>query len=170
MLAGDTGTGSKLLVLLTDGRNNASWLSARDVIDAARRHEVVIYPVGIGLEDREAASRALIWARGQPATAGRRTLATHDTVKLLQLVAERTGGRLIKADWTDQLDVIFRAILEEFRQRYLIGFTPKVSRTADGWHTLDVKLAAGPQGRRARSRRLLVKMTVVIAPIEPTVC
>ena len=62
VLAGDTGTGSKLLVLLTDGRNNASWLSARDVIDAARRHEVVIYPVGVGLEDREAAKQALAGA------------------------------------------------------------------------------------------------------------
>ena len=36
VLAGDTGTGSKLLVLLTDGRNNASWLSARNVIDDPR--------------------------------------------------------------------------------------------------------------------------------------
>jgi VWFA-related protein len=123
VLAGDTGTGSKLLVLLTDGRNNASWLSARDVIDAARRHEVVIYPVGVGLEE-----------------------PMNDALNLLRLVAERTGGRLIKADWTDQLDVIFRAILEEFRQRYLIGFTPEGVAKGDGWHTLDVKLARGKKG------------------------
>jgi|KBSSwiStaDraftv2_1062776.scaffolds.fasta_scaffold200291_2 VWFA-related protein len=146
VLAGDTGRGSKLLVLLSDGRNNASWLSARDVIDTARRHEVVIYPVGIELEDREAANRALIRTRGQPGDSLGAYAATHDTVKLLQLVAERTGGRLIRAEWTDELDVIFRAILEEFRQRYLIGFTPNGVATGDGWHTLEVKLARGKKG------------------------
>ena len=123
VLAGDTRMGSKLLVLLTDGRNNASWLSARDVIDAARRHEVVIYPVGVGLEG-----------------------PMNDALKLLRLVAERTGGRLIRADWTDKLDVVFRAILEKFRQRYLIGFTPEGVAKGDGWHTLEVKLARGKKG------------------------
>jgi Ca-activated chloride channel family protein len=147
VLAGDTGRGSKLLVLLTDGRNNASWLSARDVIDAARRHEVVIYPVGVGLDDRDAAKRALASASarfgGAWIESGR---LTNDAARLLRLVAERTGGRLIKADWTDQLDVIFRAILEEFRQRYLIGFTPEGVAKGDGWHTLEVKLGRGKKG------------------------
>jgi VWFA-related protein len=110
VLAGDTGTGSKLLVLLSDGRNNSSWLSARAVIDAARRHEVVIYPVGVGLDDRDAAKRAVASASARYG-GGWIDYArlTHDAAKLLHLVAERTGGRLIKADWTDQLDVVFRA-------------------------------------------------------------
>ena len=147
VLAGDTGTGSKLLVLLSDGRNNSSWLSARAVIDAARRHEVVIYPVGVGLDDRDAAKRALASASARYG-GGWIDYArlTHDAAKLLHLVAERTGGRLIEADWTDQLDVVFRAILEEFRQRYLIGFTPEGVAKGDGWHTLEVKLVRGKRG------------------------
>jgi VWFA-related protein len=147
VLAGDTGTGSKLLVLLSDGRNNSSWLSARAVIDAARRHEVVIYPVGVGLDDRDAAKRALASASARYGGGWiDHASLTHDAAKLLHLVAERTGGRLIKADWTDQLDVVFRAILEEFRQRYLIGFTPEGVPKGDGWHTLEVKLARGKKG------------------------
>ena len=147
VLAGGTGTGSKLLVLLSDGRNNASWLSARDVIDAARRHEVVMYPVGVGLENRETAKQELLAARGRLGNSwGAYATPTNDTVRLLRLVAERTGGRLIRADWTDQLDVVFRAILEEFRQRYLIGFTPDGVAKGDGWHTLEVKLARGKKG------------------------
>jgi Ca-activated chloride channel family protein len=147
VVAADTGTGSKLLVLLTDGRNNASWLSARNVIDTARRHEVVIYPVGVGLEDREAAKRALRLALGRLSDSwGPDATATSDTVKLLRLVASRTGGRLVMADWTDDLDVVFRAILEEFRQRYIIGFTPEGVAKDEGWHTLQVKLAPGRKG------------------------
>src|SRR5262249_30251871 len=145
VLAGDTGTGSKLLVLLSDGRNNASWLSARDVIDAARRHEVVIYPVGVSLENSDAAKRTLL--RTRPGDFGdAHALLTRDTERLRRLIAERTGGRLIRADWTDQLDVVFRAIMEEFRQRYLIGFTPEGVAKGDGWHTLEVKLASGRKG------------------------
>ena len=147
VVAADTGTGSKLLVLLTDGRNNASWLSARNVIDAARRHEVVIYPVGVAVEDSDAAKRSLLLALGRPGDSwGPNAAATNDAVKLLRLVASHTGGRLVMADWTDDLDVVFRAILEEFRQRYLVGFTPERVAKGDGWHTLEVKLARGKKG------------------------
>ena len=75
-------------------------------------------------------------------------------MKLLRLVAERTGGRLIRADWTDQLDVAFRAVLEEFRQRYLIGFTPEGVAKGDGWHTLQVKLARGRKDKCMHARAI----------------
>ena len=45
----DLAAGPKLLLVMTDGRENISWLRARDVIDAARRREAVIYPVAVGL-------------------------------------------------------------------------------------------------------------------------
>jgi hypothetical protein len=45
ILEADGGPGPKLLLVVTDGRNNASWLQASAVIDTARRHETVIYPV-----------------------------------------------------------------------------------------------------------------------------
>ena len=104
--------------------------------------------MGVGLEDREAAKRALLLAIGRLSDSwAAAATATSDTVKLLRLVAARTGGRLIMADWTtDNLDAVFRGILEEFRQRYLIGFTPEGVARGDGWHTLEVKLARGRKG------------------------
>ena len=49
ILESDGGPGPKLLLVMTDGRNNASWLPANAVIDAARRHETVIYPVAVDI-------------------------------------------------------------------------------------------------------------------------
>ena len=52
ILQSDQGPGPKLLVLMTDGRNNSSWLPGTAVIDSARRHETVIYPVFVGANRR----------------------------------------------------------------------------------------------------------------------
>ena len=67
ILAADGGDGPKLLLVLTDGGNNASWLQAGAVIDAARRHETVVYPVAVD-PDRRWPSRV---SCGAPATASR---------------------------------------------------------------------------------------------------
>ena len=154
VLACDTGPGSKLLVLLTDGRNYGSWLSARSAIDAARRHEVVIYPVGVGVDDG-----LVVPFIGTPMIpADRGTTTTHggqppkmreetggDGMKLLKVIATATGGRAIKADWKSDLTGTFRQILEEYRQRYIIAFSPEGVPKGDGWHTLEVRLKHGPK-------------------------
>ena len=154
VIACDTGPGSKLLVVLTDGRNNSGWLGSRDVIDAARRHEVVIYPVGVGVDSSgmKFTPRPVLDPRFQSsqetrayndAAAARVAVAGGDALKLLEVIAKQTGGRAIRADWTDDLSATFRAILQEFRQRYIIAFAPEGVSRGDGWHTLDVKLRKG---------------------------
>jgi len=40
---------------------------------------------------------------------------------------------------TERLDSIFVDILREFRQRYLISYTPR-GVTREGWHKLDVRV------------------------------
>ena len=61
ILAADGGDGPKLLLVLTDGGNNASWLQAGAVIDAARRHETVVYPVAVD-PDRRWPGRVMVSA------------------------------------------------------------------------------------------------------------
>ena len=157
VIACDTGPGSKLLVVLTDGRNNSGWLGGRDVIDAARRHEVVIYPVGVGVDagGMKFTPRPVLDPRLQSGTetrayneasAARVAVAGGDALKFLEVVARQTGGRAIRADWTDDLSVTFRAILQEFRQRYIIAFAPEGVGTGDGWHTLEVRLRKSVKG------------------------
>lgn len=127
ILHGDVVTGPKLLTVLTDGRDNTSWLDARSVIDAATRHETVIYPVAIGAES--AAARFDV-----PPMLG------NDALRLLQVLADRTGGRVIHADWSRDLGPVFSSLIREYRQRYILSFTPEGVAKGDGWHRLAVKL------------------------------
>ena len=139
ILEADGGPGPKLLVVMTDGRNNASWLQAGPVIDAARRHETVIYPVAVDIDDE--------WNRTVSAR-----LRTSDAVALLEAMADQTGGRSVEARWDRSLGERFQQILREYRQRYILTFTPEGVPTGDGWHALEVKVKRAGARVRARTR------------------
>ena len=138
ILAADGGDGPKLLLVLTDGGNNASWLQAGAVIDAARRHETVVYPVAVD-PDRRWPSRVFF----------RRT---SDSLALLQEIADQTGGRQVDAGWDRSLGDVFQTILREYRQRYIISFTPTGVGSGDGWHDLQVRVKRRGATVRARTR------------------
>ena len=130
--------GPKMAAVLTDGRNNVSWLSAQSVIDAAIRHETVIYPVAVGADSPS-------YPIGVP------PLAADDGLRLLRVMADRTGGRLIHADWSRNLGPVFASLIREYRQRYILSFTPERVGKGDGWHRLEVKLRNRPGRVHARS-------------------
>jgi VWFA-related protein len=140
ILESDGGPGPKLLLVMTDGRNNASWLSANAVIDAARRHETVIYPVAVDIN---------AWWDYRIV---RQSLSTSDAVALLKTMADETGGRSFTARWNSSLGETFQQILREYRQRYILTFMPEGVPTGDGWHPLEVKVKRGGALVRARTR------------------
>jgi VWFA-related protein len=150
ILQSDQGPGPKLLVLMTDGRNNSSWLSGAAVIDAARRHETVIYPVTVDAGRVGSPVRPLYGASAAAVTPLGKS--DNDHLALLQVIAEQTGGRQITAQWNDTLGTAFQQILREYRQRYILSFTPEGVATGDGWHTLDVKVKRRGAVVRARTR------------------
>jgi hypothetical protein len=61
----------------------------------------------------------------------------------LEDLTKLTGGGLIKIQSTQDLSATFLRILDEFRNRYLLSFSP-TGVSKDGWHRLDVRL----KGRR----------------------
>ena len=130
--------GPKVAAVLTDGRDNTSWLGAQSVIDAATRHETVIYPVAVRGDSPQ-------YPFGVP------PMAADDGLRLLQVIADRTGGRLIHADWSRDLAPVFDALVREYRQRYVLGFTPERVASGDGWHRLEVRLRNKPGKVHARS-------------------
>ncbi len=54
-----------------------------------------------------------------------------------------------KSTANDDLSATFRAILDEFRHRYLVTYTPK-NVPKDGWHKLDVRV--NKPGARVKAR------------------
>jgi len=112
---GESDAGRALLIVFSDGLDTSSWLGADKVLDAAKRSDVVAYAVAV------------------------RSLAKPE---FLRDLTSLTGGRLFEVEKTEKLDAIFVGILEEFRQRYLVSYTPRgVAR--EGWHKLDVRVKRG---------------------------
>ena len=62
-------------------------------------------------------------------------------------LTDLTGGRLYEVERTQNFSKVFVDILNEFRMRYLVSYTP-VNVAHDGWHRLDVRV----KGRRATVR------------------
>jgi VWFA-related protein len=120
IMVGESDAGRALLIVFSDGVDTSSWLRADAVLDAAKRADVVVYGVSVV-------------SRLKP--------------EFLHDMTSFTGGRLFEIEKTANLEQTFLSILEEFRHRYLLSYTPKgVSK--DGWHRLDV---------RVRNRRATVK-------------
>lgn len=122
MALADAEAGRTLLLVFTDGVDTSSWLQADRVLDAARRSNVVAYGVTTG--DLSKGS-------------------------FLREFAERTGGAALKVASNNDLRPAFVRILDEFRQRYVISFTP-AGVPASGWHPLTVRVRGRNVTVRAR--------------------
>jgi VWFA-related protein len=109
-----------LLIVFSDGLDTASWLSPERVLESARRSDIVVYA---------AASRG---AEESP---------------FLEDLTKLTGGGLLKLQSSKDLSTTFLRILDEFRNRYLLSYSPS-GVASDGWHKLDVRL----KGRRVTLR------------------
>ena len=109
--------GRSLLIVFSDGVDTASFLSSDAVLQSARRADVVAYGVAIR-------------SRINPT--------------FLKELGALTGGSVFEIESTKDLSQTFLRILDEFRQRYLLSYTPR-GVPATGWHRLDVRV----KGRRA---------------------
>lgn len=112
-----------LMMLLTDGLDNVSWLNASALLDTASQSDVVVYPVGVGLAALKAAS-SVVFA---------------PSYRFLEELADVTGGRVFDAESDRYLERTFLEILAEYRHRYIVTYSP-VGVDASGWHDIDVRL------------------------------
>ena len=137
-----------LLVVFSDGLDNASWLSAEVVESAARRANAVVYGVAV------AASTRTVVRLDRTAPGGRSVDSQPQYQKgqteFLDSIATTTGGRLLKADAVGNVQRAFDDILREFRTRYLITYRPH-GVGAGGWHRIDVRVTSRSAHVTARS-------------------
>jgi Ca-activated chloride channel family protein len=114
--------GRKAIVVVTDGGNTVSKYTIDDALQAAQLADAVIYSVVVVPITNEV---------------GRNIGGEH----ALQILAERTGGKIFFPAAGPDLDKVFREIITELRTQYLIGFYPKdVPLTKNPFHTLEVKV------------------------------
>ncbi|WP_396626108.1 VWA domain-containing protein [Luteitalea sp.] len=131
-------TRPSVFLLFTDGQDTTSWTSAARALDVLRRTNVVVFPVGAGLPVTITSAPFADALTRQPwmaATPG-------DGLRLLQSAADLTGGEFLRVEKDAKLSETFQGILGQYRQRYLLTYTP--ATTAPGFHKLEVRLRGRP--------------------------
>jgi Ca-activated chloride channel family protein len=118
------GTGRRALVLLSDAGDRYSRRTVDEVLDAARRSDVLIYPVAIG----------------------------RHTSTLFPELASLTGGRSFQVRKRDDAEATARTIVTELHDQYLLGYTPRrpASEGVGQWRSVRVEVKAPDVRVRAR--------------------
>jgi VWFA-related protein len=122
LVAGESQPGRALVIVFTDGVEVSSFLDADTAIEAARRSDCVVYGV---------------------------TLTNGGKPSFLRDLSDASGGELLEIASTSDLGTTFLKLLDQFRHRYLLSYTPQgVER--QGWHRLQVRVARGGVTVKAR--------------------
>jgi len=142
-----------VFLLFTDGQDTASWSTASRALDVIRHGNVVVYPVGAGLPVERMSPSASEYLTHRTWIAP----ARGDTLRLLQTAADISGGEFLRVDKNDRFVSTFSGILDRYRQRYLLSFSPTGVKRGDGWHRLDVRL-------RKRAGQVVAREGYMAAP------
>lgn len=137
-----------VILVLSDGKDSGpvfgqAFVSQAEVIDRARREDVMVYAVGM----RSRSTRRMPPAIGP---GGLQAMLTADLPDPgLARVAEETGGGYAEIRFGEDLGAAFARVVDELHSQYLIGFAPPAR---DGKvHDIDVRL--GRRGLEPRARK-----------------
>ncbi|MFL6281326.1 MAG: VWA domain-containing protein [Vicinamibacterales bacterium] len=116
--------GRRALVVLSDGDDRYSQSSAAEVLDRARRSDVMVFPIAIG--------------RTRP--------------PLFAELATLTGGRSSQATDGAKLTETVRAIARELRRQYLLGYTPARPPVTGSQEWRSITVTVNNAGAHVRAR------------------
>lgn len=118
-------SGRRAIVVLSDGEDRDSEASAASVLDRARRSDVLVYPIAIG--------------RKRP--------------PLFAELAAVSGGRSFHLKDPGELVPTLKAIADDLRSQYLIGYSPSAPWPGDAgeWRSITVRVTRPDLRVRARN-------------------
>lgn len=121
-----------LVVLFTDGDDDASWLGPRQLREMVERSTALVDIVA--------------W---RPSTFGLSPRPPSQTQQTLREVADSVGGQVLTADSPARLKEAFGAVIDSMRNRYVLRYSP-TSVPRVGWHKIEVRLKSQKAEVRAR--------------------
>ena len=105
-----------LVILFTDGQEDASWTSRANLLECLRRSEAVV---------------DVVWAPGDLPAA---------KVNALRSVASETGGSFLNEAEGANVVRQLSQMVDEFRSRYLLIYSPRGVEAKGDWHKLTVRV------------------------------
>ena len=119
----------KVILVVTDGNDNASNLSLEALVRLAQQDDILVYAIGIlGEEDKKEAKKAQ---------------------RALNILTESTGGQVFYPKDLSEVERIAHQVAHDIRNQYTIAYTPS-NQTLDGTYRpikVTVKAAGNPVAR-----------------------
>ncbi len=119
--------GKKVIVLFTDGKDNASTLNTDAAIQRAKANGVPIYTI----------------AQGE-------AIGHKDLLAQLASISKATGGESFAIEKPSEIGRVFDKVSEDLTHGYLLSFQPPASESL-AWRPIQVTVK-GPRGLKVRAR------------------
>ncbi len=144
--AGDESDTRRVVLVLSDGADSGVMLKGKfvtqgDVIDRARRQDVMVYGVGMRPRAQRTIGTGIDGLRG--------ALMAGEPDPGLAKVAEESGGGYTEVRLGDNLGLAFAQVAEELHSQYLLGFDPS---KRDG-KVHDIQIRVNQSGMKPRARK-----------------
>jgi len=135
----------RVMILISDGEDNLSTHTRAEAIEMAQRSSVVIYTISTSTQ----------WVTlddPSKARTGNRKYHLTDGDKILQALAEETGGRSFYPYHVDDLDQSFQDIGDELRNQYSIAYNPSTHALDGRYHKIKIEVPEH-KGYQVRARK-----------------
>jgi Ca-activated chloride channel homolog len=123
-----TGPVRRAIILLSDGEDNLSHVTREEAIEMAERAEVIVYTISTNISGMK--------GKGD---------------KVLERIAEATGGRAFFPFQMRDVSDAFLSIQEELRSQYAVAYRP-ANFVADGRYRT-IEILAQDKGLKVRTRK-----------------
>jgi Ca-activated chloride channel homolog len=126
----------RVLLLVTDGDDDASQKSLEDTMKAAESSNATIYAIGVFSEDDRQHEKGTV----------------RHSKKVLKELADATGGQAYFPDNLDQVTPICEQVAREIRNQYTVGYYPTNTARDGSFRPVQLKVIP-PNGRGKLSVR-----------------
>ncbi len=150
----------KVLLVVTDGNDNASAITLEKLVQRAQQSEILVYAIGLlNEEERREAKRA---------------------ERALEALTKATGGQSYFPGALAQVDDIAKQVAHDIRNQYVLGYSPTNEALDGGFRRIEVKVKgrgltvrtrtgyyASPKGQELPNSPESPSLTPGTAPTQP---
>jgi VWFA-related protein len=135
----------RVMILISDGEDNLSTHTRSEAIEMAQRTSVVIYTI-------RTSTQWIQLSQTDPFKLADRKIHLTEGDKILQDLAQETGGRAFFPYHVDDLDQSFQDIGDELRNQYSIAYIPPNYLLDGKYHKIRIEVP-NHKGYQVRARR-----------------